>query len=254
MQVRRPVVEAVEDVRRVDDAAAALLALLLQPQKQVLPHHHVKGNRHLVHEQHLKGAHEPKHELHAAALAVAERVHAPGRVNAEHVIELIAALRVHVLQLLHHLRHADIRLHGNAVASESHRAHAPLRVQVATLQVEARVVEAFAPEDRRRVVGVEHVAPAEHAQQRGLAGAVGADEKHALPRVQVEVDAPQHVPRLVRERQVGHLDHGLLGGVRHGGSGSARGYLRRGWARVRVRVWVRVRSLVAGSRLAWACG
>jgi len=52
-QVRRPGLEAVEDVRRVDDAGAALFGLGAQVRQQVGAAQHVQVHRDFVQEQHL---------------------------------------------------------------------------------------------------------------------------------------------------------------------------------------------------------
>ena len=77
VQVRGPVVQAVEYVRRVEDGGAARLGLVLQPAQQVLAHHHVQRHRHLVQQQYLEGANEAQEDLHPPSLPVRHLVHAP---------------------------------------------------------------------------------------------------------------------------------------------------------------------------------
>eukprot|EP00327_Prymnesium_parvum_P019336 CAMPEP_0113244596 /NCGR_PEP_ID=MMETSP0008_2-20120614/8487_1 /TAXON_ID=97485 /ORGANISM="Prymnesium parvum" /LENGTH=271 /DNA_ID=CAMNT_0000092227 /DNA_START=206 /DNA_END=1018 /DNA_ORIENTATION=+ /assembly_acc=CAM_ASM_000153 len=79
--VRRPVVEPVEDVRRVDDSRAPLLALLAEEVEQ--RRDDVQVGRHLVHQQQVGGAEQLEEQLRAAALAVGDLVESPRQVHVE---------------------------------------------------------------------------------------------------------------------------------------------------------------------------
>merc|ERR1719478_56343 len=78
-----PIVEAVEDVRRVDDGDAAQGGLLLQECEERLAGREVEVGRHLVEEQEVRRAEELEEELGAAALAVGDLVQPPLEVETE---------------------------------------------------------------------------------------------------------------------------------------------------------------------------
>ncbi|VEU39901.1 unnamed protein product [Pseudo-nitzschia multistriata] len=99
-QVGRPVVEAVKDVRRVQNSGAPLVALLDEPLEQVLSDADVEAGGDFVEEQDLKGPDQAQHDLDPAALPVRELVHVPVQIDSEHADQLVAALGVRVLELL----------------------------------------------------------------------------------------------------------------------------------------------------------
>ncbi|CRK34176.1 hypothetical protein BN1708_016320, partial [Verticillium longisporum] len=95
-EVGGPAGEVVENVGGVDDGADASLGLGAQPAEEVGAAQDVEVDGDLVEEQDGPGADEAHGELDAAALAIADGVHAPGRVNVEDADELVAALGVGV--------------------------------------------------------------------------------------------------------------------------------------------------------------
>mmetsp|Transcript_16750 Transcript_16750/g.52369 ORF Transcript_16750/g.52369 Transcript_16750/m.52369 type:complete len:208 (+) Transcript_16750:725-1348(+) len=177
VDVGGPVVEAVEDVRGVDDGRGPRLGLLPEPLQEILTDDDVEAGGDLVEEEDGEGANQAEEELDAAALAVRDPVHAPVQVHPEDVDELVAPLGVGRLQLLHHVADADVRLERAPVAGEGDCAHAPLRVQEGPLQVQLQVPERVHPHHLHRVVRLRQVLPRQHAEQRALPGAVRAEQE-----------------------------------------------------------------------------
>mmetsp|Transcript_1843 Transcript_1843/g.2882 ORF Transcript_1843/g.2882 Transcript_1843/m.2882 type:complete len:228 (-) Transcript_1843:372-1055(-) len=147
VHVGGPVVQPVEDVRRVEDGAPRRLALALEPPEQVLPHQDVQAGGHLVQQQDLEGPHQPQEDLHAPPLPVRHLVHAPGGVDAQQLHELIAPFGVLVLHLAHHARHGDVRLQWALVACKSNSPHPPIHVQVSSVEVQASISERVQPQN-----------------------------------------------------------------------------------------------------------
>jgi hypothetical protein len=52
---------------------------------------------------------------------------------------------------------------------------------------------------------------ADDAVQRGLAGAVAAEQRHDLAAVHLQVDAPQHVGATISATQAAHLEQRAVG-------------------------------------------
>ena len=110
MYVGGPRVEAVEDMRRVDDGGAPRLSLALEPKEEVLPNDHVERGRDLVEEQDVEGPQEAEEELDASPLAIRDLVHPPLEVDAQEVKQHVAPLGVLPLKLRHHPGNLDVRL------------------------------------------------------------------------------------------------------------------------------------------------
>lgn len=60
----------------------------------------------------LEGLEQTHGDLHAAALPIGDKVHAPGGVDVEHVNQLGPARGVHAGQAVEHLGGGDVALHG----------------------------------------------------------------------------------------------------------------------------------------------
>mmetsp|Transcript_39907 Transcript_39907/g.68485 ORF Transcript_39907/g.68485 Transcript_39907/m.68485 type:complete len:322 (+) Transcript_39907:364-1329(+) len=149
-QVGGPVVEAVKDVRRVDDGGAAHVALLLEELEQRLPRDHVEVGGHLVHQQQLRRSKELQEQLGAAALSVRHLVEAPLHVHVQQRDEPVHPRgehrRVHAVaherlgELLGHVPDGEVCLEGDAVADARDGAR-PVAREQRDHRVEAEVVE-----------------------------------------------------------------------------------------------------------------
>mmetsp|Transcript_5865 Transcript_5865/g.17515 ORF Transcript_5865/g.17515 Transcript_5865/m.17515 type:complete len:354 (+) Transcript_5865:97-1158(+) len=205
-EVAGPVVEAVEDVGGVQDGGLALFGFPDEPSQQVLTHANVQTGRHLVQQQDFERPDESQQELDATALPVTQLVHAPVQVDAEHLDELIAAFGVTGLQLLHHAVNGNVGRQWHGGADERDALHAPVAIQIGTVEVELGVAEGVHAQDLDFLLG--QVTAGEDAQQGGLAGSVGADEQASRSGFEREVQSLQDV--------LGHVDRRAGSGVREG--------------------------------------
>lgn len=89
-QVRRPGRQVVQDMRRVHHGRVPRRRLARQELEEPAPAQQVEVDRDLVQEQNPPGAQQAHGELHAPPLPVADRVHAPARVNVQEGDELVA--------------------------------------------------------------------------------------------------------------------------------------------------------------------
>jgi hypothetical protein len=111
-EVRRPLRQVVENVRRIHDRALARLGLLLQESEEVVARQQIQVDRDLVQQQHGPRPQQAHAQLHAAALAVAHGVQVPAQVDVEDVYEFVAALRVVVAaDGFEQFGHGDVAAH-----------------------------------------------------------------------------------------------------------------------------------------------
>lgn len=201
-EVGGPAGEVVEDVGGVDDGALAVLRLALEPGQELGAAEDVEVDGDLVEQEHSPGSDEPHGQLDAAALAVGHGVHAPVDVDVEHMDELVAAVGVGVTaDGAEELIDANVSAH-NGVQD-------PLEAKIGDA-LEA-LLEGVDAADRDGVAGGEALA-CEEAEERGLAGTIGADQEGARARGQVEGDIAD-AGRVVGERvrEVLDFDTGRLG-------------------------------------------
>lgn len=177
-QVRRPPGQIIQDMRRIHNGAIPRLGLVLQPRQELGARQDIQIDRDLIQQQHRPRTHQAHGQLHAAALAVAHGAHAPGRVDVQHVHELVAARGVGIAaDGAQELVDANVGAHDGV--------EDPLEPQVGDA-LEA-VLEGVDARDGDGVGGREALA-GEEAEEGGFAGAVGADEAGARARGQVERD------------------------------------------------------------------
>ncbi len=62
-------------------------------------------------------------------------------------------------------------------------------------------------------LSIDQVLAPDDAQQRGLAGPVGAEQQRARPAGDVELDAAQHGHTAITEHEVAHFDNRGFGGA-----------------------------------------
>jgi hypothetical protein len=130
---------------------------------------------------HLKWSHELYQQLDAMALAVAQLVHPPLRVDAQHLHQLVPAFGVRVLELLHHLRDGDVHHERDTAPRERHRLEAPSGLEVGPVKVETRIAKRIQAQDRYAPLRLREVPPGNEAEQRRLAAAVGPEEQTLQP-------------------------------------------------------------------------
>lgn len=141
VDVGRPVVETVEDVRGVHDGGTSSFGFFPQPKKKILPDDDVEAGSDFVEEKNIERANEAEEELDSTPLPVRDLVHSPVEVDAENFQKLVAALRICCLKFLHHVSDANVGLKRASVAGESHGAHAPLRVEVGPRHVQLQITK-----------------------------------------------------------------------------------------------------------------
>lgn len=162
-EMRGPRREVIQDMRRVHNRARALVRLLLEEREEVAAAEQVEIDGDFVEEQDRPGPEKPHGELHAAALAVGDRVHAPRQVDVKDVDELVAAFRV-VLSAdgVEQCDHVDVGADDGV--------QDPFQAEVG-YAFEA-VLERVDAGDRDGVRGG-HAFTGEEAEEGGFAGAVG---------------------------------------------------------------------------------
>lgn len=90
-QMGWPLRQVVQDMRGIHNRAVSALRLALQPAEEVAPAQQVQVHGDLIEQQHTPWPQQPHGELDAPALAIADGVHPPGKVDVEDGNELIAA-------------------------------------------------------------------------------------------------------------------------------------------------------------------
>lgn len=199
-EVGGPAGEVVEDVGGVDDGALAGLGLALEPPQKLGAAEDVEVDGDLVEQEHGPGADEAHGELDAAALAVADGVHAPGDVDVQDADELVAARRVRVpADGAQELGDADVGAHD--------RVQHPLEPEVRDAL--EPVLERVHPRHADGAAGRQPLAR-QQPQQRRLARPVRPDQQRPAARRDVERHVPDPRPA-VRERVRQVLDADLGG-------------------------------------------
>jgi len=150
--------------------------------------------------------------LHAPALAIAHLVHAPAQVDFQQVHQLVTAFSVRDLLLLaHHVAGGNVGLVHDARPDKGNapRPHGIAQMRNAPAQ---RLKEGLLPQHGHRLAVVGQVLARQHAQQRGLACAIGTHEKHSGARGHIQTKVVQHPASFARralhvKAQVQAVDH-----------------------------------------------
>ena len=93
-QMRRPLRQIIQDMRRIHHGTGATLGLALQPGEKTAAAQQIQIDGDLVQQQHGPGPQQAHGELDAAALAVGHGVHAPAQVDIEDGDQLVLPARV----------------------------------------------------------------------------------------------------------------------------------------------------------------
>ena len=171
-QVGGPVVQSVENMRSVNDGGTPLFRLFDEPLKKVLADAYVKAGCDLIQQQDLERPNETDKDLNTTALAVRELVHSPVKVDIQHLNQLVPSLWVRLLEFLHEAVDGDVGAQGDSRTRERNAAHAPIAIEISTVEVELGVAEGVEPEDTDASIGLAEVPSGQDAQQRTLAGAI----------------------------------------------------------------------------------
>lgn len=176
-QVGGPVVQSVENMCGVNDCGTPLFGLFDEPLEKVLADAYVKAGCDLIQQQNLERPEETHQYLYSTTLTVRKFVHSPVKVDVQHLNQLVPSLRIRLLELLHEAVHGDVGAQGDGRTRERNAAHAPIAVEISTVEVELGVAEGIEAEDADASIGLAEVPPGQDAQQRRLAGPVRAYDR-----------------------------------------------------------------------------
>ena len=173
---------------------------------QVLEQLRRQPDARLVQQQHLRSGQQRTRNADHLLLPAAQRArHAPGelldpRQQFQHVVDPRRALALRHARgpqrQAEYLQHRQVREHPAPFRHQRHAGRAQRR---------RAVLRQLLPE-HADLAGRRPMQPEQHPQQRGLAGAVMADQAQPLARRQRQGDILQHLPPAIARGQAGRLD------------------------------------------------
>eukprot|EP00215_Chloropicon_roscoffensis_P009402 CAMPEP_0196638372 /NCGR_PEP_ID=MMETSP1085-20130531/1210_1 /TAXON_ID=41879 ORGANISM="Pycnococcus sp, Strain CCMP1998" /NCGR_SAMPLE_ID=MMETSP1085 /ASSEMBLY_ACC=CAM_ASM_000807 /LENGTH=362 /DNA_ID=CAMNT_0041967183 /DNA_START=100 /DNA_END=1186 /DNA_ORIENTATION=+ len=184
-----PRLQAVKDVRRVDDGALPLFALLPEEVHQVSPAQHVQVHSDLVEEEDLELLQQADAELHAPPLALGHGVHPPGGVDVQHLDEALPPGLVDALDPLDHLEGGEVALERDVIPRKGDvPLPRPPDVRQPARAREVRRVEGRLPQDLA-LLPLHHVLARHDLHHGRLSRPVRADQQNPAALLNLPVQA-----------------------------------------------------------------
>lgn len=95
-QMRWPLREVIQDMRRIDNRARPTLRLPLKEREKVTPGQQIQIHGDFIKQKHLPGPEQAHGQLHATALSIRDGMHAPVQVNVQDLDQFVPAFGVGV--------------------------------------------------------------------------------------------------------------------------------------------------------------
>lgn len=156
----------------VNDCGTPLFGLFDEPLEKVLADAYVKAGCDFIQQQHLERPNETNKDLNTTTLTIRELIHSPVKVDVQHLNQLVPSLRIRLLELLHEAVDGDVGAQGDSRTRERNAPHAPIAIEISTVEVELGVTEGIEAEDTDASIGLAEVPSGQDAQQSTFASPV----------------------------------------------------------------------------------